>query len=252
MCRLSLQSWCVVGVVWLLTHTGCRTRLAPGNGNSSGPASTPVETELDTKFITSTTLMSRIHGLAPWPDTSSTHENFTQEEWQQYIRVALLVQQLEPEVVAKALADYIVHYETSFDPAVNCIDEWSKLTILLRVAFVVPEEEIPPTGRIGSDAPMSWGGVAVHDYEIRPNSYGFPVRWTEFGPTLTAQRVGYNGGRYEAETEYRQFIRKFKFREHLDALIGGGHGGPGPLPPQRTNARSQRPKLPPPPATTGK
>jgi hypothetical protein len=171
--------------------TGSNTRLQPGVGTS----------------ITNKDMMAMIHALAAWPESMGGRD-LTDSEWREYIDVAALIQQQDSEVVAKVLHDYIVHFETSFDETVDYTLEWSKVMLLLRVMFALPEEPRPDL-----PAPGSWAGQVVREGPPSSRSFSFPVHWNGKRPELVAFMAGYNGPPYEAEREYRDFLKQFRFRD---------------------------------------
>ena len=142
-------------------------------------------------------IMDAIGAIAPW-DT----ENY--REWDLLIRTAKELQRCDPIVVQKAIKEFIAK-------SMWCDDsdqQWSKIFLLLRVMFDLPEAVSPQKACFFGGWMIPWRAS-----EVEGNAnLAWPMRWRSGKPELVACFTGYKGPPYQAEEEYRYYLESYPFR----------------------------------------
>src|SRR5205823_3845724 len=116
------------------------------------------------------------------------------------------LQDCEPDSVEEALRSYQAASER-----VQSRDD-SKLLLLLRVAFELPES-VRPGGRQGFSP--SFGGWFTDRTQINEDgttNLAWPILWRKGSPVLVTRFQGFQGPRHDAGGEYRYFLQNYPLR----------------------------------------
>jgi hypothetical protein len=159
-----------------------------------------------------------VHALRPWPTPGEPR--YSADDWLALLRLAQNLQSVDPDYLAIALDEYVVHYATAFDDESDAISEWSKIVLLLRAMFAIPSdlEEIEGKRR-GEICPV---GFAIQPYpacNVSPLVLSSPLLWGNSPPTLLGARAGYSGGDYRVADEFAYFRKRFGYRRDIGEKI---------------------------------
>ena len=189
---------------WKLTVDGIQGLIPPSGTVMNLPESLPGRLRSFTEII---------EHLDPWPDDPGPDPpppfqkrplyyekrplHYADTNWSALVSAAKLVQQGAPSVVEDVLRGFQeLHYSTASD---------SKLLLLMRVAFDLPEDR--PLGRR-----VGFGGWVHLNDSFRTNA-AWPILWNSGNPRLVVGFVGLQGRRYDAAAEYRDFEGRFPKRD---------------------------------------
>lgn len=145
-------------------------------------------------------IITKILKLSPW---STRH--YKKEAWDRMIKTAKLLQETSPGIVKKALEQFIrrTMWEDDSD------QQWSKVFLLLRVMFLLPEAEDPSHACFFGGWVIPWR-VSKIESEV---NLGWPVLWEGNTPKLVSEFNGYKGPPYRGEDEYMYYLNTFPFRK---------------------------------------
>ncbi len=174
-------------------------------------------------------LSDLLQGVRPWPEGST---NYSVAAWNALISAARVLQVCDPNSVSNALQEY----QAQFDKAgfigtgsnkLDFIDADSKLLLLMRVVFELPERGPAAESRVG------FGGWISRSADGGANwrrNLAWPISWTQAGPRLVATFGGLEGPRYDAAVEYSYFRTNYPTR-----------GLKGKLPPLKSGKSTEPP-----------
>lgn len=146
-------------------------------------------------------LEEEYNSLKTWP----TEGDLTNSDWNNYVRIAKLVQNTDSELVKKSM-DAFISKITIDDPR----DEYeSKLFLLMRVVFKLPEAA--PKEDLRSF--KGWNNWSSSYLETDRANLSWPVSWKNGNPSLLSNYSGSEGLPYSASSEYEYFLKKYPFRE---------------------------------------
>jgi hypothetical protein len=152
-------------------------------------------------------VMRRIAKIKPCPAVSDS-EDYGEDAWSYLITLAHDFQRIHPILLEAAFRDYCIHYQTAFEEGVDSLAEWSKVLLLLRIMFVLPENETtndwPPHG---------FGFAEKGNYTGVPTTLATPIRWTDGKPSMYAALSTYSGPPYDGGEEYRFLVEHFEYRD---------------------------------------
>jgi hypothetical protein len=149
--------------------------------------------------MTTDELKAMLDSLRPWTRRS----DFTEADWQDYIRVGRAVQQADPQVVEEALVLTRTDQETSLDYTTQ-----SRPFLLMRVVFDLPESAPPEERAIYK----GWTNWPKPDAQGKV-SLSWPISWRSGKPELLASYEGSEGKPYGAVPEYRHLRSKYSLRD---------------------------------------
>jgi hypothetical protein len=157
-------------------------------------------------------IMRLISTTKPYPAVLDC-EPYGHDNWSRAISLAYMLQQAPPNVVSLAFRDYVVHTATAYDESTDSMLEWSKIHLLLRVMFELPDDE-----NVERYWEMGWrnGGFGFADlYSLAalPLTPATPVQWKNDYPELAGGIANYFGADYRAADEYEFFLQRFPFRD---------------------------------------
>jgi hypothetical protein len=167
----------------------------------------PIPESLDNKSLAEALLK-----VDPWPDRST---NYSKASWKQLVSIAGLIQRSDPRTVSEALRKY---RSDQVDNSIQEIRNDSKLYLLMRVAFELPE-------RAPNDPTWtSFGRWLTMKTEYNNDgtiNRAWPITWNHGDPSLISGCLGLRGiGRYDAAKEFLYFRSKCAFR-NLSSLKYG-------------------------------
>jgi hypothetical protein len=160
--------------------------------------------------LTEKKLQTLADSIVGWSQVGSS--NISSTQWSNLVAVAKVIQTSDPKSVERALHLYQLggEAETNFDDSLRLADD-SKLFLLMRVVFVLPES-VPEHdfhffgGWIGSS------GLYNSDGSMNQS---WPIKWDNAHPKLMAVYGGIQGinARYDASAEYAFFRKKYFIRD---------------------------------------
>src|SRR5437667_59484 len=115
--------------------------------------------------------------IKPW----TTREAYTAADWLNLISVAELVQNSSAPDVTAALQEFDRKTAATTQPSVDYLPS-SRILLLLRVAF---------TYESGRDVGFAGGWLGEDETEDADRDAGWPVRWSNDVPALTADYAGF-------------------------------------------------------------
>jgi hypothetical protein len=149
-------------------------------------------------------LKSSFDSLRTW----TQRDAFSPEDWANYIKVAKLVQETEPEIVETALDQFVK--AATLEPFTGYESE-SKVFLLMRVVFELPEIG-PEQSRAMFKVWTNWPQA-----DMQGNvSLTWPITWRSGRPELMAGYEGSEGKPYPAAAEYRYLRDHFSYRRFKD------------------------------------
>jgi len=147
--------------------------------------------------------------LDPWP----IEADYSEKAWRRMFAVAAVLQEVDPDVVERALWEFVRQADElpPTSDAEGGVPGWSKVFVLLRVAFDLPEAQGPMTSAYRG----GWMGVTFEEPHrtVWARDLAWPVRWVGGRPQLAAGLTGYKGPPYMPDAEYRYFREQFEFRK---------------------------------------
>lgn len=131
--------------------------------------------------------------------------DFSKQNWEEYKRVAALIQHTPDAIVERSIKDFIkIVVQRDFQGN----DEESKLFVLLRILFDIPEKG-PIVERRSFKGWTNWPKADLQgDVNLL-----WPVVWNNGEPYLEAKYEGSEGIPYNAVAEFEYFKSKYGFRE---------------------------------------
>jgi hypothetical protein len=159
-------------------------------------------------------LVTQFGTLRVWAERTS----FTCDDWDNYLRVAGVVQQTSHAAVEAAMEQFVK--DAVCEPFSGYLSE-SKLFLLMRVVFDLPEVAPQALRRVF----RGWTNWPIADGQGKV-SLAWPISWQSGRPELVASYEGAEGKPYGAVAEYRYFRQRFPFRS-LDAWVHKAHATPG-------------------------
>lgn len=156
-----------------------------------------------------------IRALPPWPYAGEP--DYAGQDWAAFIRAARTCQQIEPDVMRRALREFVASAKEgmSDDGKDLLIEDWSRPLILLRVMFAVSENA--DYSRYAPRGPLSFAAYMfqplTHEGRPEPSTMATPVTWRDGIPAFTDRMAGYSGPMYAADEEYDFFLKHFPFRD---------------------------------------
>jgi len=151
-------------------------------------------------------LKAALNSLRVW----SQRDSFTADDWGNYLKVARIVQETDPNTVEAALDQFVM--EALHEPFTGYESE-SKPFLLMRVAFDLPEVA-PQESRLVFKGWTNWP---------QPDAQGnvnlaWPISWRSGKPELVASYEGSEGKPYAALAEYGYLRRDFPYRPFGDLV----------------------------------
>jgi hypothetical protein len=146
-------------------------------------------------------LIERLHSLPAW----KAQEDFTDQDWEQYIELARLVQSAGPDMVAAALDEFI---QQTVQEEYQGYEGESKPFILMRVLFELPEAASVDDRR----SFKGWSNWPDADANNQVN-LSWPVSWEGGRPKLLDYYKGSMGLPYAAAAEYHYLSRNYPYRK---------------------------------------
>jgi hypothetical protein len=146
-------------------------------------------------------LVGLIHGLPPW----RASRDLTDQEWDEVVKVAKVVQSSRPSIVVIALRRFID--EAVEEPAAEDYLAETKAFLLMRVVFELPEEA-PSTEAFPLVPWINRPPPSPDD----PFNVSWPVSWHGGAPRLVARLEGTEGAPYCPQAEYRYFLSRYPMR----------------------------------------
>ena len=130
---------------------------------------------------------------------------YSDRGWSRLRVTALMLQRTDKGTVEDAIEEFV--RETAHRS--DYLEQWSKVFLLLRVMFALPEAAPPSDARIfgGWLAPYRGAGTSAKV------NLAWPIQWNNQRPRLVARYSGYEGAAYLAWLEYSYFLNKYKFRD---------------------------------------
>ena len=138
----------------------------------------------------------------------SQRDSFSAGDWENYIRVAKIVQETDPSIVEAALDRFI--RAAVREPFEGQTSE-SKPFLLMRVVFDLPESA-PEQSRLSFKGWTNWPRADAQDNV----SLAWPISFRRGKPELVASYEGSEGKPYEAAAEYRYLRDHFPYRRFAD------------------------------------
>lgn len=213
---LRLPALCEIPIL-LLALSGCRIEQGPAA--VCHPTTCPAtQADRHEASLTVEQIKTALTDLPAWP---AERRDFSPREWLRILVFARDLQKTDPEIVLKALTEYVRQYYLPYDGPASPVEEWSKVYVLLRVIFNVPSESYDE--RKHTLPPVSGGGFveAYASKRAADNASELlskPLLWTAKGPRLLSKRAGYSGAPYRVGYEWSQFQAHYPYRE-LDAVV---------------------------------
>ena len=132
----------------------------------------------------------------PFPWSDPVH--YSETNWNTLVSSAKILQQNDPKIVEQALENFQKTHQSVSDD--------SKLFLILRVAFDLPESVSP-------GAILRFGGWldASGSGNMETNA-AWPISWNTSSPKLVAGFTLFEGSRYDARLEYQYFLKKYAMR----------------------------------------
>jgi hypothetical protein len=130
--------------------------------------------------------------------------DFTDADWQNYIRIAQIVQQTDPQIVETALDLFV---KAAVRESFRGYTSESKPFLLMRVIFDLPEAA-PAEERW---LYKGWTNWPQPDAQGKVN-LAWPISWRSGWPKLLACYEGSEGHPYAAVAEYRHLRAAYPFR----------------------------------------
>lgn len=155
-------------------------------------------------FVNAQNLKTSIDSLPTWSQRGS----FTREDWGNYMKIAKIVQEAEPQVVESALDQFVK--EAVLEPFTGYESE-SKPFLLMRVVFNLPEVA-PQELRMIFKGWTNWPKADAQGNV----SLAWPISWRSGKPELVASYEGSEGKPYSAVAEYRYLRQHFPCRALRD------------------------------------
>lgn len=144
----------------------------------------------------------------PW--SSST--NYSGANWKQLCFIAGVIQKSSPRTVSNALGEYqgrLVYQGTVRPSTVETLDDDSKLFLLMRIVFDLPEEDSSGDNwMVGF-----WRGERSEINANRTINRAWPIVWNNGSPRLISGLMAASGLGYSAADEFLFFKDKFRFRD---------------------------------------
>lgn len=158
--------------------------------------------------LSSEQIAELVRSLPKWPEIEDA---YSPEERNRVIRTAVRLQQQDSLTVEDGMKLFAMESEDSPD----CVDEWSKAFVLLRVMFEVPASlpdgfyrEIEESGE-----PPGTGFASTPTTSPEFESASDPVMWTGRDFVLTSRMAGFSGPSYRPDIEYRFFAKHLRYRQ---------------------------------------
>lgn len=149
-------------------------------------------------------LVDQIDILQAWKGK----EDFDEDSWGQYIRLARKFQKLPSPTAELVLDQFIQSAVKSQNEAFEGYENESKAFILIRIMFDLPEN-VPYDKRISF---KGWSNWPEPDQNGMVN-LAWPLAWKKEYPELEASYEGSMGQPYAAKEEYRYFLKRYPFRK---------------------------------------
>ena len=146
-------------------------------------------------------LIERLHSLPPW----QKDDDFTAQDWEQYVEVARLIQSADPDMVAEALDEF---GQQARQEEFRGYESESKPFLLMRVVFELPEAASVDERQ----SFKGWSNWPDADANNQMN-LSWPVSWASGRPRLLSSYEGSMGLPYSAGGEYRFLLSKYPFRK---------------------------------------
>lgn len=145
---------------------------------------------------TKTNLLRLFRSLKPW----SSSGEYSTADWSKAIAIAQIVQRTEPRLIKEALETF--GKRTTLPPFSGDYEEESKVFLLMRVVFDLPQTNVP-------SAFSRWLSKKGN---FDDRSVSWPVAWSNNQPHLIA---GYRGseGPYLPSAEFDYFLQHFPMRK---------------------------------------
>lgn len=154
--------------------------------------------------MTSDQILAALRSLAPW----RTAKDFSEADWDAYLRAARLVRRTEPETVVAALDAFAAECRRRDAERFPGYEDESKPFLLMRIVFAIPDAA-PAEKRFSF---KGWSNWPDPDERGEVN-LGWPVGWRDGRPYLLASYAGSGGQAYPAAAEYRFLSATFPYRE---------------------------------------
>ncbi len=159
--------------------------------------------------LTAKELAMALQSVTPWRDEPA---RYSKHDWIALVSAAKTLQTSSPASVEHSIKEFQGFWAV---PPANSQD--SKLFLLLRVAFEVPESE--PDGSPGQELIGAWFSAGTQTNSDMTVNRAWPLSWRNGNPTLLSGFRGYQGARYDAAREYRFFTGHYKKRNLNDFLV---------------------------------
>jgi hypothetical protein len=154
--------------------------------------------------LSSTELAALLSAVHPIAADGST--NYSTEHWARILAAAQKVQDSDTDSVEASLRQYAVQ-----NPDLPLLQD-TKLLLLLRVVFDVPEAA-PPSTRGKDPAFGGWFTMGTDINEDGSVNLAWPISWRRGQPALVSGFVGLQGKRFDASAEYRFFKERYPYRK---------------------------------------
>jgi len=154
--------------------------------------------------VAETDLKELLDSLRTWSQVGS----FTRDDWENYMKVAKIAQETDPQIVEPALDRFV---RQAIDEPFTGYESQSKPFLLMRVVFDLPENA-PQASRLPFKGWTNWPQADAQGNV----SLAWPISWRSGRPELVASYEGSEGKPYAAAAEYRYLRNHFPYRRLED------------------------------------
>ena len=151
--------------------------------------------DLSFQAQTQTNLLQLFRSLKPWTSSGG----YASADWSKAIATAQIVQRTDPRLVREALETF--GKRTNLPPFNGEYEEESKVFLLMRVAFDLPQ----------TNEPSVFSRWLSKKGNFDDRSVSWPVAWSNNQPHLVAAYLG-SEGPYVPSAEFDYFLQHFPMR----------------------------------------
>jgi hypothetical protein len=156
----------------------------------------------DSTSISAESLFNAISRVEPWRST----KDYTSNDWKNAIEAARMFQNATPSTVELVLQRFA---ETEPGAIKDDFIEMSKLLLILRIAFDLPESA---TNNPSASA-MTWESGRSEINADGSFNVAWPIRWNNGRPILIKRYSGLSGPAYTVLGDYHIFRSRYPFRK---------------------------------------
>lgn len=206
-CRLGMYAGTTLVV--FCTCASCRTA---GENERCSPRE-PYDAPCLSAAMDVDEIQRRIERLPEWPHRWRT-PILDEDEWLRIVELAQQLQRQPVDKVRRALVEYI----SSTDSIPFAPTKWSKVFLLLRVMFDLPDEAYdkrkPERPQIaGGGFGSAYRGLSAREIKKRGMRLSWPISWRDGIPQLECRLGGYNGSPYDVDAEFSLLLKHYGFRD---------------------------------------